>query len=244
MSDTARVVLITGASRGIGAATARLAARRGWDVAINYARDLASAEAVAADVRAAGRRAVLVRADVADPAAVKAMFLRVDAELGRLTDLVNNAGIVDASSRFDQMSLPRLRRMLDVNVLGTMLCAQEAVRRISTRHGGPGGSIVNVSSGAVYIDYAASKAAVDTFTLGLGKELAGEGVRANAVRPGVIDTEIHAASGDPDRALTMGPSLPMGRAGRPDEIANAIVWLMSDEASYLTASIVDVTGGR
>ncbi|MBL8928832.1 MAG: SDR family oxidoreductase [Kineosporiaceae bacterium] len=246
-----RVVLVTGGGRGIGAATARLAAARGWDVAVNYTRDQASAQAVADSVRDAGRRAVVVRADVADPAAVQAMFLRVDSELGRLTDLVNNAGIVDAAMRFDEMSLTRLRRMLDVNVLGTMLCAQQAIRRISTRHGGPGGSIVNISSAAarlgspgVYVDYAAAKGAVDVLTLGLGKELAAEGVRVNAVRPGIVDTEIHADSGDPDRARTVGPSLPMGRVGRPEEIAAAVVWLMSPEASYLTASVVDVAGGR
>ena len=246
-----QILLITGASRGIGAATARLAAQRGWDVAINYARDSAAAESVAAEVRAAGRRAITVAADVADEPAVLAMFARVDAELGRLTGLVNNAGIVAMQARLDEMDVARWQRLFAVNITGSLLCAREAVRRISTRHGGAGGAIVNLGSvaarlgsPAMYVDYAASKGAIDSFTHGLAIELAGEGVRVNAVRPGIIDTDIHAASGDRGRPAAAASSIPMQRPGTADEIASAIVWLLSTEASYTTGAIIDVAGGR
>ncbi len=247
----APVLLVTGASRGIGAATARLAAARGWDVAVNYARDAAAAEAVAADVRAAGRRALVVQADVADEAQVLAMFDAVDRGLGVLRGLVNNAGVVDLPQRVDQMSVARLKRMFDINVIGSMVCAREAVRRMSTRHGGAGGAIVNLSSAAAkigspgqYVDYAAAKGAIDIFTLGLAREVATEGVRVNAVRPGIIETDIHASGGLPDRAREMAPMVPMQRAGSAHEVATAIVWLLSDEASYATGTVIDVTGGR
>lgn len=246
-----RIALVTGAGRGIGAATARLLAECGYDVAINYARHGSAAEGVAADVRARGRRALLVRADVADEAAVVAMFEAVDRGLGRLSALVNNAGIVDIKARLDEMSSARLKRMLDVNVLGTLLCSREAVRRMSTLHGGSGGAIVNLSSIAatlgapgMYVDYAASKGAIDTFTLGLGRELALEGVRVNAVRPGIIDTEIHADSGDAARAHKSAAVIPMERPGTALEVAQAIAWLLSDEASYVTGSVLTVSGGR
>ncbi len=251
MSTTPQVLLITGASRGIGAATARLAARRGWDVAINFNHDAAAAEAVAADVRTAGQRAITVAADVADEAAVLSMFARIDAELGRLTGLVNNAGIVAMQARLDQMDMARWQRMWAVNISGSLLCAREAVRRISTLHGGAGGAIVNLSSVAarlggpgMYVDYAASKGAIDTLTLGLAVELAAEGVRVNAVRPGIIDTDIHADSGDRHRAQRAAAMIPLQRPGRADEVAAAIVWLLSDEASYTTGAILDVAGGR
>ncbi|MBI5255000.1 MAG: SDR family oxidoreductase [Burkholderiales bacterium] len=244
-------VLITGAGRGIGAATALLLAARGHDIAINYQRDAAAAEAVAGRVRALGRRAIAVAADVADEAAVRAMFARIDAELGPLGGLVNNAGIVAMKARLDEMDLARWRRMFDTNVLGTLLCSQLAVRRMSTRHGGAGGAIVNLSSvasvlgsPAMYVDYAASKGAIDSFTIGLARELAAEGVRVNAVRPGIIETEIHAASGDAQRAQASAGLIPMGRPGRAEEIAAAIAWLLSDEASYTTGAILDVSGGR
>ena len=251
MPQAPQILLVTGASRGIGAATARLAAQRGWDVAINYAQDSAAAEAVAADVRAAGRRAITVAADVADEPAVLAMFARVDAELGRLTGLVNNAGIVAMQARLDQMDMARWQRMLAVNIGGSLLCAREAVRRISTRHGGAGGAIVNLSSAAarlgapaMYVDYAASKGAIDSFTHGLAIELAAEGVRVNAVRPGIIDTDIHTTSGDRGRPQAAAGSIPMQRPGTADEVASAIVWLLSAEASYTTGTIIDVAGGR
>jgi NAD(P)-dependent dehydrogenase (short-subunit alcohol dehydrogenase family) len=248
--DRPRFLLVTGASRGIGAAVARQAAAAGWHVAVHCARDAAAAEAVAADVRAAGRQALVVRADVADEAALLAMFARID-DAGGLSGLVNNAGVVDVAQRVDEMSTARLQRMLAVNVLGPMLCAREAVRRLSTRHGGPGGPIVNLSSAAArlgspaqYVDYAASKGAIDVFTLGLAREVAAEGVRVNAVRPGIIETDIHASGGDPGRAARLGPQVPIGRAGRADEVAAAVVWLLSDGASYTTGALLDVAGGR
>jgi NAD(P)-dependent dehydrogenase (short-subunit alcohol dehydrogenase family) len=244
-------VLVTGGGRGIGAATARLAAARGFDVAINFQRDAASAERVADDVRALGRHALCVQADVADEAQVDAMFRRLDAEMPRLSGLINNAGIVAMKARLDEMDVARWRRLFDINIVGTLLCAQHAVKRMSTRHGGTGGAIVNLSSVAatlgapgMYVDYAASKGAVDVFTIGLARELAAEGVRVNAVRPGIIDTDIHAASGDRDRPQKSAEVIPMQRPGRAEEIATAILWLLSDEASYTTGALLDVTGGR
>ncbi len=251
MADLARTILITGASRGIGAATALACARAGWHVALNYARDASAAEAVAAQVRGLGVQALTVQADVADEAAVIAMFKRIDAELPPLRGLVNNAGVVDAAARVDEMSAARIQRMLAVNVLGSFVCAREAIKRLSTRHGGAGGAIVNLSSAAArigspgqYVDYAAAKGAIDTFTLGLAREVAAEGVRVNAVRPGIIETDIHASGGDPGRVQRMAASLPMQRAGRADEVAAAILWLLSEAASYTTGAVVDVSGGR
>ena len=244
-------LLITGGSRGIGAATARLAAQRGWDVAVNYTRDAAAAEAVATDVRAAGRRALVLQGDVGIEADVLAMFATIDREWGPLHGLVNNAGVVDVAARVDAMSAARIERMFAINVFGTMWCAREAVRRMSTRHGGPGGAIVNLSSAAAklgspgqYVDYAAAKGAVDAFTLGLAREVATEGISVNAVRPGIIETDIHASGGQPGRAAQMAPLVPMQRAGSADEVAQAIVWLLSADSSYTTGSVVDVTGGR
>jgi NAD(P)-dependent dehydrogenase (short-subunit alcohol dehydrogenase family) len=246
-----KVLLITGGGRGIGAAVARLAAAQGWHVAVNAVRDMASAQTVADEVRAMGRRALAVQADVSDEAAVRAMFNRIDTELGPLTGLVNNAGVVDRAQRVDEMSLARWQRMYAINVQGTFLCTREALRRMSTRHGGQGGSIVNLSSAAArigspgqYVDYASAKAAIDTFTLGLAREVATEGVRVNGVRPGIIDTEIHASGGEPDRAQRLAPQVPMQRPGTADEVAQAVVWLLSDAASYTTGSMVDVAGGR
>lgn len=244
-------LLVTGGSRGIGAAAAVLAAQRGWDVAINYTRDAAAAERVAAQVRAAGRRALVIQADVAEEAEVLAMFAAVDREFGALRGLVNNAGVVDLPARVDEMSLQRLQRMFAINLTGSFLCAREAVRRMSSKHGGAGGAIVNLSSAAArlgspgqYVDYAASKAGIDLLTLGLAREVATEGIRVNAVRPGIIDTDIHASGGLPDRARQVAPMVPMQRAGSAEEVAQAIVWLLSDEASYTTGTVLDVTGGR
>jgi len=246
-----QVLLITGGGRGIGAATALLAAQRGYAVAVNYASNSLAADEVVRAIRAGGGTAMAVQADVGDEAQVLAMFEKVDARLGRLTALVNNAGVVDVQARVDEMSVARLERMFRINVIGSFVCAREAVRRMSTRHGGSGGAIVNVSSAAArlgspgqYVDYAASKGAIDTFTIGLAKEVAAEGIRVNAVRPGLIDTEIHASGGLPDRAAQRAPTVPMKRTGSAQEVANGIVWLLSEEASYVTATFLDVTGGR
>ncbi len=246
-----KVVLITGGSRGIGAATALLAARRGYAVAVNYTANSLAADEVVRLIRADGGVAMTVQADVANESDVVAMFKKVDAKLGRLTALVNNAGVVDQTSRVEDMTLERLQRMFAVNVFGSFLCAREAVRRMSTRHGGAGGAIVNMSSAAArlgspgqYVDYASAKGAIDTFTTGLAKEVAGEGIRVNAVRPGLIATEIHASGGLPNRARDLAPQIPMQRAGQAEEIAEAIIWLMSDNASYTTGALLDVAGGR
>ena len=245
------IAVVTGGSRGIGAATVRLLASAGWDVCLTYRERAAEARQLVEDCRDRGRRAIAVRADVSVEGDVAGVFARVDDELGPLTALVNNAGVVAPKRRVDEMDVERVRRIFDVNVVGAFTCAREAVRRMSTRHGGHGGAIVNVSSVASrigspgdYVDYAASKAALDAMTLGLAKELATEGVRVNAVRPGLVDTEIHASGGQPDRIEHLKGTIPMGRAGRPEEIAAAIVWLCSDEASYVTGALVDVTGGR
>lgn len=244
-------VVVTGGGRGIGAATAKLAALRGYSVAINYLHDEASAESVVEGIRASGREALAVRADVSRGSDVKQLFEAIDRAFGAPSVLVNNAGIVDEKARVDEIREERLQRMFGINVIGSMLCAAEAVQRMSTRNGGSGGSIVNVSSAAArlgspgeFVDYAASKAAIDTFTLGLAKEVASEGIRVNAVRPGIITTDIHASGGDPTRAERMAPELPMRRAGTPDEVARAILWLASSDASYCTGSILDVAGGR
>jgi NAD(P)-dependent dehydrogenase (short-subunit alcohol dehydrogenase family) len=239
------VCVITGGGRGIGAATARRVARAGWQVCLSWHADRAAAEAVAREV---GGRAV--RADVGAEPDVVALFAAAD-EMGRLTATVANAGIVERRARLDEMGAERMRRLLEINVLGVMLTAREAVRRMSTRHGGSGGAIVTVSSAASrlgspgeYVDYAASKGAVDTFTLGLAREVATVGIRVNAVRPGLIDTEIHASGGQPDRATRLASTIPMQRAGRPEEVAAAITWLLGDESPYTTGAILDVSGGR
>lgn len=245
------ILLVTGGSRGIGAATAILAARKGHAVAVNYTRAEDAAQEVVRTIREAGGTAIAVQGDVADEAQVLRVFREVDEKLGRLTGLVNNAGIVDRTARVDEMSLERLKRMFDVNVIGSFLCAREAVRRMSTKHGGRGGAIVNVSSAAArlgapgqYVDYAASKGAIDVLTIGLAKEVAAEGIRVNAVRPGLIETDIHASGGLPNRVRDLAHQVPMGRGGTADEVAQAIVWLLSPESSYTTMSLVEVSGGR
>ncbi|MBV6289211.1 SDR family oxidoreductase [Pseudomonas aegrilactucae] len=245
------VIIITGAGRGIGAATALAAARAGYRICINYLADDDAAHRVLKQVRELGAEAITVRADVSVEDEVIQLFHRVDSELGRVTALVNNAGTIGHKSRVDEMSEFRLLKLMKTNVVGPILCAKHALQRMSTRHGGPGGAIVNVSSVAArlgspneYVDYAASKGALDTFTVGLAKEVAGEGVRVNGVRPGYIFTDFHALSGDADRVSKLAPTIPMGRGGQAAEVAEAIVWLLSDKASYTTGSFIDLGGGR
>jgi NAD(P)-dependent dehydrogenase (short-subunit alcohol dehydrogenase family) len=247
----AAVLMVTGGGRGIGAAVARLAAQRGYAVCVNYRRDHEAAEAVAADIRGGGGTAIAVQGDVAVEADVLRLFETVDAELGPLTALVNNAGTLETQMRVEAMDLARWERIFAANVFGTFLCAREAVRRMSTAHGGNGGAIVNVSSVAAktgspgeYADYAAAKGAVDTFTVGLAHEVAQEGVRVNAVRPGFIYTDIHANGGEPGRVDRVKAFVPMRRGGQPEEVAAAILWLLSDEASYMTGGFIDLAGGR
>jgi NAD(P)-dependent dehydrogenase (short-subunit alcohol dehydrogenase family) len=251
MIDGKRIILITGASRGIGAATACLAAQRGDIVAVNYHANRQAADDVVDAIERNGGRAFAIGADVASESDVLHMFETIDAMFGRLDALVNNAGILETQMRLEHMTADRLQRVFAANVIGSFLCAREAVRRMSTAHGGQGGAIVNVSSAAArlgspgeYVDYAASKGAIDSMTIGLAKEVAAEGIRVNAVRPGVIHTDIHASGGEPGRVERVRTSVPMQRGGLPDEVAQAIVWLLSDEASYVTGSILDVTGGR
>ena len=246
-----KVLLVTGGSRGIGAATALLAAQSDWAIAVNYTANSLAADEVVRQIRASGGQAMSVQADVADEAQVLRMFEHIDAKFGRLTGLVNNAGVVDVTARVDEMSVARWKRMFDINVIGSMICAREAVRRMSTRHGGEGGSIVNVSSAASrlgspgqYVDYAAAKGAIDAFTIGLAKEVAAEGVRVNAVRPGLIETEIHASGGLPNRVKELQHLVPAQRGGTAEEVAQGIVWLLSDAASYTTMSFLDISGGR
>jgi NAD(P)-dependent dehydrogenase (short-subunit alcohol dehydrogenase family) len=245
------ILLVTGGGRGIGAATARLAADCGYAVCVNYRSNQRAAESVVADIVASGGRAVAVQADVSVESEVVGLFRAVDAELGRLTALVNNAGILEEQARVETLDAARITRVLATNVVGAFICAREAVGRMSTARGGPGGSIVNVSSRAAilgspgeYVDYAASKAALDALTTGLAKEVAAEGIRVNGVRAGIIDTDIHASGGEPGRVQRLGPTLPMRRGGSAMEVARAILWLLSDDASYTTASFIDVAGGR
>lgn len=246
-----KVLLVTGGSRGIGAATALLAAQNGWSVAVNYTANSLAADEVVRQIRASGGQAMSVQADVAEEDQVLRMFEHIDAKLGRLSGLVNNAGVVDVKARVDEMSVARWKRMFDINVIGSLICAREAVRRMSTKHGGKGGAIVNLSSAAArigapgqYLDYAAAKGAIDTFTIGLAKEVGAEGIRVNAVRPGLIETDIHASGGLPNRVKDLQHQVPMLRGGTAQEVADAIVWLLSDEASYTTMSLLDVSGGR
>ena len=245
------VLIVTGASRGIGAAVARLAGARGYAVAVNYARDAVAANAVVAAIRAAGGRAVAIQADVAHEADVLRLFAAAEDALGPLTALVNNAGITGGIARVEDVTAEAITRALAVNVTGSMLCAREAVRRMSTRRGGAGGAIVNLSSLAArtggsgeWVHYAATKGAINSFTLGLAREVGDEGIRVNAVAPGLIETELHAAAGVPDRPARMAPSVPMRRAGTPDEPAEAVLWLLSPAAAYVTGTIIEVGGGR
>jgi NAD(P)-dependent dehydrogenase (short-subunit alcohol dehydrogenase family) len=246
-----KVAVITGASRGIGAATARLASSRGYAVCVNYRADHEAAERVVADIRRSGGEALAVAADVANEGDVVRLFDTVDRELGPLSALVNNAGVLERQARVEAMDAARIARVLATNVTGTLLCAREAIRRMSTARGGRGGAIVNVSSMASrlgspgeYVDYAASKGAVDTLTIGLAQELAQEGIRVNAVRPGIIYTDIHASGGEPERVERVKAFVPLRRGGQPEEVARAILWLLSDEASYSTGTFIDVSGGR
>ncbi|OYT91533.1 MAG: NAD(P)-dependent oxidoreductase [Burkholderiales bacterium PBB3] len=246
-----KVILITGGSRGIGAATARLAAQQHYAVALSYVNNRAAADQLVADITSAGGQALAVQADVALEADVLRLFAQVDASLGRISALVNNAGVLEQQSRVEHMTAERISRVLATNVLGSFLCAREAVRRMSTAQDGPGGAIVNVSSRASklgspgeYVDYAASKAAVDTLTIGLAKEVAAEGIRVNAVSPGLIYTDIHASGGEPGRVDRVKTSVPMGRGGTPEEVAQAVLWLLSDAASYTTGTVLEVSGGR
>jgi len=246
-----KVLLVTGGSRGIGAATALLAAQQGWSVAVNYTANSLAADEVVRQIRDSGGHAISIQADVAEEAQVLRRFEHIDAKMGRLQGLVNNAGVVDMTARVDEMSVARWKRMFDINVIGSLICAREAVRRMSTRHGGEGGSIVNVSSAAArlgapgqYVDYAAAKGAIDAFTIGLAKEVAAEGIRVNAVRPGLIETDIHASGGLPNRVKDLQHLVPAQRGGSAEEVAEAIVWLLSDSASYTTMSFLDVSGGR
>ncbi len=244
-----KTLLITGASVGIGAATARLAAGQGYDLALNYHSNRAAAEAVAQAAQAAGARTVLCQGDVANPDDIAAIYALVDAEFGRIDALVNNAGVVDVTAKLTDLTHARLRRMFDINVIGSMLVAKEAVLRMQAQ--GDGGAIVNLSSVAarlgspnLFVDYAASKGAIDTFTKGLALEVAGDNIRVNAVRPGIIETDIHAKAGEPDRCQVLGPGVPMGRSGSAQEVADSIIFLLSDHASYITGTTLDVTGGR
>lgn len=245
-----KILLVTGGGRGIGAATAILAARRGYAVAVNYRRNAEAAAAVVAEIERNGGRAVAIQADIAEEPEVLRLFAELDRQLGAITALVNNAGIVERQTRIEGIDQNRLQRMFATNVFGSFLCAREAVKRMSTRHGGRGGAIVNLSSVAArtgsageYVDYAATKGAIDTFTLGLGREVAAEGIRVNAVRSGMTYTEIHADGGEPNRVDRLAHRLPIQRGAQPEEIAKSILWLLSEEASYLTASLVDVAGG-
>jgi NAD(P)-dependent dehydrogenase (short-subunit alcohol dehydrogenase family) len=245
------VILITGGGRGVGAATARLAAAQGYDVAISFVSNEAAALAVAADVEAAGRRALPVRADSADPQQIAQLFAAIDQKFGRLDVLVNNAAIIAKQSRLEDLEFERMQRIFAVNAIGPMLCAQQAARRMSHRHNGRGGVIINISSAAArlgspneYVDYAASKGALETFTTGFAKEVAREGIRVNCIRPGHIYTEMHASGGEPGRVDRVKDTIPLGRGGQPEEVAQAILWLASDEASYITGTFLDVTGGK
>ena len=247
----APMMLITGGGRGVGAATARLAAARGYDVALSFVSNESAALAVAADVEAQGRRALTVRADSADPEQVAQLFAAIDRTFGRIDVLVNNAAIVAPHSRLEDLGFERMRRIFAVNSIGPILCAQQAVKRMSYRHNGRGGVVINVSSGSArlgspneYVDYAASKGAVETFTIGFAKEVAREGIRVNCIRPGHIYTDMHASGGDPGRVDRVKDSIPMGRGGQPEEVARAILWLASAEASYTTGTFLDVSGGR
>lgn len=245
-----KVLLVTGGGRGIGASVCRLAAKAGYRLAINYASNDDAANELVDEIRADGE-AVAIKGDVGSEADVLAMFEAVDRTYGRLDALVNNAGVVDRKARLDEMSAARVERMFRINVIGSLLCAREAVKRMSTLHGGSGGAIVNLSSVAAtagspgeYVDYAAAKGAINTFTIGLAREVATEGIRVNCVSPGIVDTEIHASGGQPDRIAAFRGMIPMKREGRPDEIAYAVLWLLSGEASYTTGAILNVSGGR